>query len=345
MEQIIDRPQQDDINFDISTNKKPLLSIIVPVYNAEKYLAQCLDSILNQEFSDFEALCVNDGSTDRSGQILEEYACRDSRIKTFHTTNLGVSHARNYALAIASGSFIGFVDSDDWIDPDHYAILMRCFDDPHIDMGICKVLLEKEDADKKYCRQDVLRENSFEELTRVDTINAISNNLEVWGYCPNKVFKKEKIYSFFNEEISLAEDRLFCCQYAYGIEKAVFVKSKTYHYRSSVSDLNWLFKNPKRISGLRALILIIELLSRDVELTKNRDETIKDLFNWYFNLSSHYRKERNVVAIAVLKGYSKELRRYLRLFWTSPNYETIEKIKSTFKVCLPCFWSTVRRFL
>lgn len=101
----------------------PKISIIVPVYNVEKYLSRCIDSILSQTFTDFEILLVNDGSTDGSGNICEEYAKKDNRIRVLHKNNEGVSSARNTGLDNAKGDWIAFVDSDDWIDRNMYYIL------------------------------------------------------------------------------------------------------------------------------------------------------------------------------------------------------------------------------
>lgn len=96
----------------------PLLSIIVPVYQAKKDIKKCIDSIRKQSFSDFELILVDDGSSDGSEKICDEYAEKDNRIKTIHQTNRGVSSARNMGLEYARGAYIAFVDADDWIEPD-----------------------------------------------------------------------------------------------------------------------------------------------------------------------------------------------------------------------------------
>lgn len=101
----------------------PKISIIIPVYNVEKYLPKCLDSVLNQTFQDYEMILVDDGSTDRSGEICEEYAARDSRIRVFHQENQGVSAARNHGLEAVRGEWIGFMDADDFIVEDMYQVL------------------------------------------------------------------------------------------------------------------------------------------------------------------------------------------------------------------------------
>ena len=105
--------------------KQPAISIIVPVYNAEKYLRRCIDSILSQSFTDFELILIDDGSTDLSPQICDEYASRDNRIKLIYKKNAGVSAARNDGLDIAQGEFITFVDSDDWVDERYLECLYK----------------------------------------------------------------------------------------------------------------------------------------------------------------------------------------------------------------------------
>ena len=106
-------------------NKQGMISVIVPVYNSEQYLERCLNSILSQTYPNFEAIVINDGSTDRSAAILEDYATRDSRIKVFHQVNQGPSAARNFALNLVQGDYITFIDSDDFVDDAYLEKLLR----------------------------------------------------------------------------------------------------------------------------------------------------------------------------------------------------------------------------
>lgn len=98
----------------------PKVSIIVPVYNVEKYLSKCLNSLINQTLREIEILCVDDGSTDNSAKILENFVQKDCRVKVFSQKNSGQSVARNVAIEHASGEYLGFVDSDDWVDLDYF---------------------------------------------------------------------------------------------------------------------------------------------------------------------------------------------------------------------------------
>lgn len=109
----------------------PSVSIIVPVYNARKTIARCIESIINQEFQDFELLLVNDGSKDDSGQICDSYAAQDKRIRVIHKDNSGVSDSRNMALDLAKGKYIQFLDSDDWITTDATNLFFRAAEDHH----------------------------------------------------------------------------------------------------------------------------------------------------------------------------------------------------------------------
>lgn len=114
-----------------------LISVIVPVYNVEKYLHKCIESIIRQTYTNLEILLIDDGSTDSSGIICDCYAEKDMRIKVFHKENGGQASARNFALEIAKGEFIGFVDSDDWIEPEMYQRLYEAIVANNVDISMC----------------------------------------------------------------------------------------------------------------------------------------------------------------------------------------------------------------
>jgi len=118
-------------------NMESLLSIIVPVYNVEKYLGRCIDSIINQTYRNLQIILVDDGSTDRSGDICEDYAKKDRRIRVVHKKNGGQATARNIGLKLAKGSYIGFVDSDDYIKEDMYAKLSAKIKEHHAQIACC----------------------------------------------------------------------------------------------------------------------------------------------------------------------------------------------------------------
>ena len=120
----------------------PLISIIVPVYNVEYYLHECLESLVNQTYFNLEIILIDDGSKDASGKICDEYAAKDSRIVVVHQENAGVSQARNCGIEMASGEYIMFVDSDDWVDSDICAVLMDSLSKYKTESSMCTYVRE-----------------------------------------------------------------------------------------------------------------------------------------------------------------------------------------------------------
>ncbi len=146
----------------------PKLTVIVPVYNVEKYLRECLDSLLNQTFDDFNIVCVNDGSTDSSLEILEEYKSKDDRITVISQDNLGVSKARNAAMGHITGEYTYFMDSDDVIEPDAFETLYKIAEDKALDFVIFKIInFDDETGEKqpnKYYDMPYLKESVGEDI-------------------------------------------------------------------------------------------------------------------------------------------------------------------------------------
>lgn len=124
-----------------------LISIIVPIYNVELYLHRCIDSILNQTYENLEILLIDDGSKDGCGLICDQYAKNDSRIKVFHIDNQGLSAARNLGFKMSNGQYIGYVDSDDWIEPDMYEKLLGRIEETKADVSVCGFWYESEKGD------------------------------------------------------------------------------------------------------------------------------------------------------------------------------------------------------
>ncbi|EJG3290978.1 glycosyltransferase, partial [Campylobacter coli] len=123
--------------------------MIVPIYNVEKYLRQCLDSIIAQTLKDIEIILVNDGSTDNCGVICDEYALKDKRIQVIHKTNAGLGAAYNTGLEMASGEYIGFVESDDWIEPNMYEELYAKAKETDVDVCLSGYFLNNNQSTKK----------------------------------------------------------------------------------------------------------------------------------------------------------------------------------------------------
>lgn len=203
------------------------LSIIVPVYNTEKYIRQCIDSILNQEFQNFELLLIDDGSTDLSGDICDEYANKDNRIVVFHKSNGGQSSARNIGIDNAKGNYIGFVDSDDWIHKDMYAKLLKKSIETNSEIVACNIsLMLKNGTFRKY--------SGASENYQYDKISAMKevfrNQNLTFSPC-NKIYKKTLFDNLrFNEKIIL-EDKDLSYQLIDKCYRVYYLHEAYYYYR------------------------------------------------------------------------------------------------------------------
>ena len=178
------------------------ISVIVPVYNTEEYLHRCIDSILGQTYPNLEILLINDGSTDNSGKICEDYARKDTRIKVIHQENKGQSAARNVGLNAATGEYVNFIDSDDWIDPPMYETMMGVMLANNQEVVECKEVHRYEDTDDKPVRNETLAIE--DQLTAVKRI--IAN--QVFSVC-TRLYHKRVLDGMRFREATFAEDVYF----------------------------------------------------------------------------------------------------------------------------------------
>lgn len=210
----------------------PKISVIVPVYNVEKYLHRCIDSILTQTFTDFEVLLINDGSKDRSGEICDEYAKKDSRVKVFHKENGGVSSARNVGLDNARGDLICFCDSDDFVTKDWLALFVKNIDG--YDAVITGFFFVKNNFKKPFS----VSCDSSSPSQIADLLNSHEN----FGYLWCKCFKRLIINDYklrFNKSFTLMEDEDFVCRYFSLVSDIKVVDKQTYYYFEPDADTKY----------------------------------------------------------------------------------------------------------
>ncbi|MDQ0253157.1 glycosyltransferase EpsH [Evansella vedderi] len=224
---------------------KPKISIVVPIYNVDEYLSRCLDSLLSQTIEDIEVITINDGSTDNSLEILEQYAKKDSRIIIIDKENGGVSSARNAGLKIAVGDYIGFVDPDDWVNQEMYRSMYDIAMKDKADIVMCsyirefgshskvknfplpkKVIFQEEDVRFKLLRR--LVGPIKDEVAKPELLDA-------WGTVWSKLYRRELIMDnqvTFTDlsEIGTNEDSLFNVEVIYYAKSFVFINEHYYHY-------------------------------------------------------------------------------------------------------------------
>ncbi len=203
----------------------PVVSVVIPVYKADKYLRRCLDSLIAQTFTDWQAVCIDDGSPDRSPAILDEYAARDSRFKVIHKANAGVSAARNDGIENADGEFIHFLDADDWIDSEYYQAMVTVARDSGADMVVSGFV-----SDNKYTKPIVYRDVRLKR-TIADKLRltfALTDSY-VWRYLFRADFVRGKGMCFDTNLIA-QEDTLFVLDAIANAGAVVSVPWVNYHY-------------------------------------------------------------------------------------------------------------------
>lgn len=209
--------------------EKPVISVIVPVYNVEPYLHKCLDSVVNQTYENLEILIVDDGSTDESGRICDEYT-KDVRVKVFHTENRGLSAARNLGLDNANGDWIGFVDSDDWIEPDMYEVLLKSAMETGADVVECGIFIKYPDRTERHKRYNRV-------LTGSEAIRALLEE-ELSENAWNKLWKKSCFKSIRFPEGRIFEDIATTYKIYKGINRLSSIKAEKYHYEQREGSLS-----------------------------------------------------------------------------------------------------------
>ena len=294
----------------------PKVSIIVPIYNVSKYLDKCLNSLTHQTLDDIEIICINDGSTDNSTEILNYYANKDHRIKILNQNNQGQGVARNNGIKLATGEYLGFVDPDDWIEPNMYEIMY--------------LLAIKNECDTVYCNYDRLYEksNRLEIADKFDEYNinikpdAIFNWIDLKEHvlqnipyiCVNKIIKRKLIINNniqFSEKRILGEDRLFSISTLLQSSRCIYTNLVMYHYiihpNSSISILP---SDP--IFLINEVDDLLKQLSLEKTLSKEFTNFKKEIFIESYNREKNDEKKeyfKSLARIILDKKSYKQIRK------------------------------------
>lgn len=247
-----------------------LISIIVPIYKVEKYLKQCIDSILLQTYKNLEIILVDDGSPDNCGIICDEYAKKDKRIKVIHKKNGGLSEARNYGIEASTGDYIMFVDSDDYISKDMCKTLLMNALKNNADIVVCnlkEIYLDKSEKVNKQCIKGNLEVISNIEALYKYLVRSTTDMVVVW----NKLYKRK---IFFNEKYirfpvgKLHEDMYTTYKLYYYANKIVIINDVLYYY----------FRRKESITGLiseKNLLDEIDAIIEQYNFFKNKEDDLK----------------------------------------------------------------------
>ena len=215
------------------------ISVIVPVYNSEKYLKRCIDSILNQTYKAIELILVDDGSPDNCGKICDEYAKKDKRVRVIHKTNAGVSAARNSGLEIASGNYATFVDSDDYIEPEMYGNMMEKVHQYNCDVVMCDCIKDFTDHSEIYTHD--IRAGFYDKEQLVNEYYPhllMMENVEYPATISNCLilFNRNKLGNLrYVVGVRYSEDLLFGAQLVYNTDSFYYMKEQAYYHMNPTS--------------------------------------------------------------------------------------------------------------
>ena len=263
-----------------------MISVIIPIYNVEQYLRQCIDSIISQTYTDLEVLLIVDGSPDNCGKICEEYAWKDKRIKVFQTKNNGLSSARNYGILHANGEYIGFVDSDDWIEPEMYSILLNRIEMTDADICVCGYKRENDFSEYIFQPDEVI-------YNRAEAFNAlleekISNS--VW----NKLYRRELFREVRFPDGKNFEDVIILNELLWTAKKVAAISAPLYHYRVRQNSITKTYSAANLIDFADAHLNRYYFFQKEMEevfrdkqaiLLSYAAEGISKVWRWWYGCS------------------------------------------------------------
>lgn len=278
-----------------------LISVIVPVYNVEKYLDRCVKSIVNQTYKNLEIILVDDGSPDRCPAMCDAWAERDSRIKVIHKENGGLSDARNAGMEIASGTYIAFVDSDDWVAADYIGAMHRAIQDTGAEIAACDVVISYGDMEMgAVAKKSALRVCDSEEAIG-DILKGEGFRAVAW----NKLYHKSLLE---NEQYPVGkyhEDEFFTYRILAKVEKLVYLDRKLYFYFQRPGSI----MNSVSMKHLDALDAYLERLA----FLQDRYPILflQDKFTFCFSCTAYYRYagQNNSADAVIMKEKIKRCRK------------------------------------
>ncbi|MBD5226063.1 MAG: glycosyltransferase [Bacteroidales bacterium] len=244
------------VSADTVVTGSPILSIIMPVYNMERYLAESVDSVLAQSFREWELILIDDGSTDSSPDMCDKYASLDSRVRVIHQKNAGQGVARNNGLSIAHGRYIGFVDSDDWIDPDMFSVMIKGLEQENCDMAVCGYYLDFIGRSKIKEPRAMTGVYDGATLMKEGYLDRVVQSIAC-----DKIFRREIVEQGFSGR-RYFEDHAVMLHWFSKVNRWISISSPKYHYRMRRSGVTNGFSADKRMAKFYADIERAEFMLR-----------------------------------------------------------------------------------
>ena len=283
------------------------ISVIVPVYNVEQYLERCVDSIINQTYTNLEIILVNDGSTDNSGKLCDELAKKDERIRVIHKENGGLSDARNRGIDESESDLVGFIDSDDYIDSDMYEVLLKNLNDTDADLSMCALY----DVYNNTPEAQVTNKETWK-LSSEQAIKMVMEAKILSVTAVNKLYRKSLFTDLKFEVGKIAEDAFIMIKLLDTCEKIVATNEKKYYYVHRENSITTQKFSTKFLN-------VIEAYEQNSNIILEKYPKLKDVaqtrMNWaYFYvldrllLDDNYNdKELENKLISYLKNHRKDI--------------------------------------
>lgn len=295
------------------------ISVIVPIYNVEKYLIKCIESILHQTYSGLEIILVNDGSTDGCGKICDEYKEKDSRIQVIHQKNAGLSEARNAGIDMATGDYVVCIDSDDYVDIDMFEYCVKGLESADADIVVCGTKIEFEDGTTK------VKNNKSKEIlsTREALIKLNSFSSFDMSVC-NKIFKKEIVKGILFPAGKKSEDYFVMFQYFNRANKVLVLPEAKYHYFQRANSIS-RGKNITHdyIEGAKTQQEFFRKNYPDIEFVGNTAYAFS-----YIATYNRYLKNKITMSQELKDKFRKEVKTYLKDIRQNPYISMKKKIQA-----------------
>ncbi len=322
------------------TNK--MVTVVVPVYNMKELLPKCLSALLNQSYDNYEILIIDDGSTDGSSVICDEYAQKEGKVKVIHKENGGLSSARNCGIENATGDFIIFPDPDDWVEKNYLEQLVKLANEYHTDLEICGHYVD--DAKKSIVHNTL---GKIKVIDKKDTLCLLMRPDAFCGFAWNKLYhldiiKKNNLR--FDTELGMAQDLHFAFRYIRCCESVVYDPTPTYHYFQHIGGVTNA-KSPlttRKISGLKTYEKIAELANGEYPQVRSL------AYSTIFNMSMHfiyiyfYSKMKDK---ALLKKLKENLKIYKSNFFGDDRYSRVHKFLGRIALVSPRLYYLTKKIV
>lgn len=315
----------------------PKVSVIVPVYNVEPYIRQCLDSLINQTLSDIELIVVDDGSPDNCPQIIDEYAAKDGRIRPIHKKNGGVSAARNDGLAAARGEYLHFVDSDDWLAEDALERMVSKAEETDSDVVIGDFYAAKGTEytrqkmfDREFVTDDPATVRVIQNTVLPKGLTAFKSNVFSRGYClgapwhslirSSLVFEYHLTYDPYVK--GMFDDGLFMLHVFEYANKVAYISTVTYFYRFVTGSITQKF-NPNILAAYQRVYERLDQFGTEYKKGEDYDEAVRVRVIGYLNksMSVYFMNSKNE------KSEAERYQEFRQLLETQPYRNAIKQVK------------------